>query len=118
MDKLLHADGRDYLHKETIIQLYNELNTLDKWLVRQPPSKTLDLVYSMKLCLGMFAQHVYQNLEPAAPIPDGLGEYMHKHVAENEDFTKKHLMKRPCKATGVDYDTLIEHYNTVFGEFE
>ena len=116
MDQFLEADGRDYLHKDTIIQLFTELNTLDEWLCRRKGGKTLDLVYGLRLCLGVFAENAFMKLEPGTTIPQEVRDFMRKHRREKENLEKTHLMKRPCNATGVDYNVLMDHYETVFGE--
>ncbi len=117
MDKFLAADGRDYLRKEAIIQLYNELNTLDEWLMRRKGGATLDLVYGIKMFLGQVTESVFMKLGPGETVPEEARALLHAHLTK-KDFSKKHLMKQPCNATGVDYNLLLEHYNTVLGEFE
>ena len=117
MDGFFAADGRDYLRKDAIIQLYKELNTLDEWLVRRRGSATLDLVYGIKLFVGLVTESVFMKLEPGETVPEEARALLHAHLT-NKDFSNKHLMKQPCNATGVDYNLLLEHYNTVLGEFE
>jgi hypothetical protein len=116
MDKFLEADGRDYLHKETIIQLHTELKTLDEWLCRRKGGKTLDLVYGIRLFLGQLTESVYMTLAPGAAVPQEVRELTQECL--REDFSNLHLMKQPCNATGVDYNVLRDHCNTVFGELE
>ena len=115
MDKVLHNDGKDYLRKETILALHEELRTLDGWLVRRPPSKTLDLVYGLRLFLTDVAVNVFMKFDPRTELPEGLRDLIRKGLADKK-LRKKHLMKRPCEATGVNYDTLIEHCTEIFGE--
>jgi len=98
-----------------IASLSAKLKQVERWLIVRPPSKALDTVHQMRVTLNMIADSLIKLMAVNDTFTDGMKNDFREIITNNlEHPTKPYLIKRACRETDVDYDALMEAFDTVY----
>lgn len=117
---LLDAKGKDYPLKNILTRTYRDLTRIENYLLRRPYSVTHEVVWALKFALGAaFEVLEHSNAKNLHRMPREICRAMKTYLYENEErLSQFFLLRRHCKAINVDYNQLINDYNTIIAAFD
>lgn len=105
----------DVPYRDTIVSAGSQLRRVEQWLIRRPPSKALDTAHEMRWTLDMITQGLAGLAAGRNTFPEEMKGDFRKVIADTLGRpAKPYLIKRACRETDVDYDALIEAFDTVY----
>lgn len=112
--KHLDAEGMDYLMKEPLICSYKNLCRIEQYLMVRKWGKTHETLLNMKFTLGT-AFEALKRFKPNQTLPDPICQAMKEYTKDHT--CKVFLLRKACDATDVDYERLVNDWNTFLSVF-
>lgn len=110
----LEADGRDYRCKAELIACYAALNAVWERWARERPGVTHEVITAFTFTL-LRAADVLLRTPPDQPVLAEVRALFAGHLDADADpkLRKRHLMRRPFREAGQDFDGAMRNYDAV-----